>query len=54
MLALCRSGVVPVARNPVEDFPADAAWIQGDVSSLEGEQAIVEQTSALLAAWTFW
>jgi short-subunit dehydrogenase len=40
--------VVAVARNPVEDFPADAAWIQGDVSSVEGVQAIVEQTSAIL------
>jgi NAD(P)-dependent dehydrogenase (short-subunit alcohol dehydrogenase family) len=40
--------VIAVARNPVEDFPADAAWIQGDVSSLEGVQAIVEQTSAIL------
>ncbi len=39
--------VVAVARNPVEDFPADAALIQGDVSSLEGVQAIVEQTSAI-------
>jgi NAD(P)-dependent dehydrogenase (short-subunit alcohol dehydrogenase family) len=41
------AGVVAVARNPVEDFPADAAWIQGNVSSLEGVQPIVEQTSAL-------
>jgi NAD(P)-dependent dehydrogenase (short-subunit alcohol dehydrogenase family) len=40
--------VVAVARNSVEDFPADAAWIQGDVSSVEGVQAIVEQTSAIL------
>jgi hypothetical protein len=40
--------VVAVARNPVEDFPTDAAWIQGDVSSVEGVQAIVEQTSAIL------
>jgi NAD(P)-dependent dehydrogenase (short-subunit alcohol dehydrogenase family) len=40
--------VVAVARNPVEDFPADAAFIRGDVSSLEGVQAIVEQTSAIL------
>ena len=40
--------VVALARNPVEDFPADAAWIQGDVSSVEGVQAIVEQTSAIL------
>ena len=40
--------VVAVARNPVEDFPAEAALIRGDVSSLEGVQAIVEQTSAIL------
>src|SRR6202048_1042460 len=40
--------VVAVARNPVEGFPADAAWIQGDVSSLEGVQAIVEQVSGIL------
>src|ERR1700737_145555 len=39
--------VVAVARHPVEDFPADAAFIQGDVSSLQGVQAIVEQTSAI-------
>jgi len=39
--------VVAVARNPVEDFPADAALDPGDVSSLEGVQAIVEQTSAI-------
>jgi NAD(P)-dependent dehydrogenase (short-subunit alcohol dehydrogenase family) len=32
----------------VEDFPADAAWIQGDVSSVEGVQAILEQTSAIV------
>jgi NAD(P)-dependent dehydrogenase (short-subunit alcohol dehydrogenase family) len=40
--------VVAVARNQVEDLPADAPWIQGDVSSVEGVQAIVEQTSAIL------
>jgi NAD(P)-dependent dehydrogenase (short-subunit alcohol dehydrogenase family) len=40
--------VVAVASNPIEDFPAGAAWIQGDVSSVEGVQAIVEQTSAIL------
>lgn len=40
--------MVAVARNPVEDFPADAAWIQMDVSSVEGVQAILEQTSAIL------
>jgi NAD(P)-dependent dehydrogenase (short-subunit alcohol dehydrogenase family) len=39
--------VVAVARHPGEDFPADAAFIQGDVSSLEGVQAIVDQTSAI-------
>jgi NAD(P)-dependent dehydrogenase (short-subunit alcohol dehydrogenase family) len=39
--------VVAVARHPGEDFPADAAFIQGDVSSLAGVQAIVEQTSAI-------
>jgi NAD(P)-dependent dehydrogenase (short-subunit alcohol dehydrogenase family) len=27
------AGVVAVARNPVEDFPADAAWIQGNVAA---------------------
>jgi hypothetical protein len=30
---------VAVARNPVEDFPADAAWMQRDVSSVEGVRA---------------
>ena len=40
--------VVAVARNPVEDFPTDAAWIQGGVSSVEGVQAIVEQVSTIL------
>jgi NAD(P)-dependent dehydrogenase (short-subunit alcohol dehydrogenase family) len=40
--------VVAVARIPVEDFPADAVWIQGDVRSVEGVQAIVEQVSATL------
>jgi hypothetical protein len=30
---------VAVARNPVEHFPADAAWMQRDVSSVEGVQA---------------
>jgi NAD(P)-dependent dehydrogenase (short-subunit alcohol dehydrogenase family) len=40
--------VVAVARIPVEDFPADAAWIQGNVRSVEGVQAIVEQVSATL------
>jgi NAD(P)-dependent dehydrogenase (short-subunit alcohol dehydrogenase family) len=40
--------VVAVARNPVADFPADAAWIQGDVSSVEGVHAIVQQMSAIL------
>ena len=39
--------VVAVARHPGEDFPAEAAFIQGDVSSLAGAQAIVEQTSAI-------
>src|ERR1700736_5704936 len=39
--------VVAVARNPVDDFPADAALIQGDLSSLEGVHAIVEQTHAI-------
>src|SRR5260221_11161014 len=42
--------VVAVARNPVEDFPADAALIQGDVSRLAGVQAIGEQTSAIFGA----
>ena len=42
--------VVAVARHAVEDFPADAAWIQGDVSSVEGVQAIVEQTSAIFGS----
>ena len=40
--------MVAVAQHPVEDFPADAAWIQGDVSSVEGVRAIVEQMSAIL------
>jgi NAD(P)-dependent dehydrogenase (short-subunit alcohol dehydrogenase family) len=40
--------VVAVARNQVEDLPADAAWIEGDVSRVEGVQAIVEQTSPIL------
>jgi|HubBroStandDraft_6_1064221.scaffolds.fasta_scaffold28506_2 NAD(P)-dependent dehydrogenase (short-subunit alcohol dehydrogenase family) len=40
--------VVAVARHPGADFPDDAAFIQGDVSSLEGVQAIVDQTSAIL------
>jgi NAD(P)-dependent dehydrogenase (short-subunit alcohol dehydrogenase family) len=35
--------VVAVARHPGENFPAEAAFIQGDVSSLSGVQAIVEQ-----------
>jgi NAD(P)-dependent dehydrogenase (short-subunit alcohol dehydrogenase family) len=39
--------VVAAARHPVEDLPADAAWIQGDVSSVEGVHAIVEQTHAI-------
>jgi NAD(P)-dependent dehydrogenase (short-subunit alcohol dehydrogenase family) len=42
--------VVAVARHAVEDFPADAAWIQGDVSSVAGVQAIVEQTSAIFGS----
>ena len=46
--------VVAVARHPGEDFPADAAFIQGDVSSLAGVQAIVEQTSATSTTWIFW
>jgi NAD(P)-dependent dehydrogenase (short-subunit alcohol dehydrogenase family) len=48
------AGVVAVARNPVEDFPADAAWIQGNVSSLEGVQPIRRTDVCALAAWTFW
>jgi NAD(P)-dependent dehydrogenase (short-subunit alcohol dehydrogenase family) len=40
--------VVAVARNPVEDFPPEAGWMQGDVSSVEGAQAIVDQLSAIL------
>jgi NAD(P)-dependent dehydrogenase (short-subunit alcohol dehydrogenase family) len=39
--------VVAVARNPVDDFPADAALIQGDLSSLEGVHATLEQTYAI-------
>src|ERR1700730_18929002 len=40
--------VVAVARNRVEDFPAEATWIDGDVSSVESVQAIVERVSAIL------
>ena len=39
--------VVAVARHPGEKFPAEAAFIQGDVSCLSGVQAIVEQASAI-------
>src|SRR5260370_11746247 len=42
--------VVAVARNRVEDFPAGATWIQGDVSSVEGVKAVVEQVSAVLGS----
>jgi hypothetical protein len=31
-----------------------AFWIQGDVSSVEGVQAIVEQTSAILGGVEIW
>ena len=37
--------MVVVAHNPVEDSLADAAWVQGDVSSVEG----VRQMAARVA-----
>src|SRR5260370_18898225 len=40
--------VVAVARNPVEDFPADEGWMKGEVSGKEGVQGIVEEVSAIL------
>jgi NAD(P)-dependent dehydrogenase (short-subunit alcohol dehydrogenase family) len=39
--------VIAVSRNQVHDFPADAVWIEGDVSNLEGVQAIVQQVSTI-------
>jgi NAD(P)-dependent dehydrogenase (short-subunit alcohol dehydrogenase family) len=40
--------VVTTARNPVADFPANATFIKGDVGSVEGVQAIAEQSLVLL------
>jgi NAD(P)-dependent dehydrogenase (short-subunit alcohol dehydrogenase family) len=46
--------VVAVVRNQLEDLPADAAWIQGDVSSWKACRRSSNRRLRFLAAWTFW
>lgn len=40
--------VVASARTPVADFPADATFVQGDVGTLAGAQALARQAEGLL------
>jgi NAD(P)-dependent dehydrogenase (short-subunit alcohol dehydrogenase family) len=41
--------VVASARNPVADFPSDAAFIQADVSTLAGARSLAAQTVETLS-----